>query len=460
MSESEQVLIDYPLNFFWEKDDSFCIRIQGSPEEDHVKALLKDIETLFYTFPDQEGLAPELQEPTFNVKHQMTTDFRKRLIEMCEKMVEKTPQINQAISKFRSVKDGEYFFVYPELPDNSLQYSMRLQFYLKGRNLGLSEEEAIKYQEEEFQTIKSLFGTELEYYDIQSFAETRRKTNISTKPTKGEGACRFCKLTVNNGATFKKVAHTISEALGNKQIITKDECDVCNGRFGDEVEPHLIQYLNIHRAYFQIKGKGGIPKLKFRNGHVSIVNDDKGNGSFVIASQDVTETENGMIIKLEPYVPVNKQKVFKSLCKYVLSVLDVEDLKDFEKTIKWVSGEAQVSENDPQLSIARHFMHEYSSHPNFTVFKRKADADASLPHVVAELKIGTMNMIFIVPFSAKDETHFDIKRDFEKLSGIFPRYEMLKEKFDFEDLSCSEDKIYPVVINMSKQKGAPKAEPL
>ena len=105
-------------------------------------------------------------------------------------------------------------------------------------------------------------------------------------------------------------------------------------------------------------------------------------------------------------------------------------------------------------------MHVYSQHPHFTVFKRKDDADRSLPHVVAELKIGTMNMIFIVPFSAKDETHFDIKRDFEKLNGIFPRYEMVKSQFEFEDLSCSEDLIYPVVVNMSKQGGAPKIEKL
>ncbi|MDG3555305.1 HNH endonuclease [Acinetobacter bereziniae] len=460
MSESEQVLINYPLNFFWEKDDSFCIRVQGSPEEEHVRVFLEDVASLFYTFPDQEGIPMEQQIPTFNVLQQMTPDLRKGLIKMCEKMAKKSPQINQAISKFKLVNEGEYFFVYPKLPDDSLQYSMRLQFYLTGRNLGLSEEDANKYLEEQYQSLESFFGTELNNYDIKAFGKTSRKSYIGTKPTQGDGACRFCKQTVNDGATFKKIAHTISEALGNKQIITNDECDVCNGIFGDEIEPHLIRYLDIHRAYFQIKGKSGIPKLKFRNGHVAIVKDDNETGSFVIASQDVTKTENGMIITLKPYDPVNKQKVFKSLCKYALSVLDVEDLKDFEKTTQWVRGAVQIGKNDPQLSIAKHFMHEYSSHPHFSVFKRKDDADPSLPHVIAELKMGTLNMIFIVPFSAKDENHFDIKRDFEKLNGIFPRYEMVKELLDFEDLSCSEDKIYPVVINMEKREGAPNAEPL
>lgn len=463
MQEDENFIINLPLNFFWEKDEGFCIHIHGSPNEEHVKAILEDAINLFITPPNPEGLTPELQVPKFNVQHQMTPDFRMRLIEMCEKMVKKSPQINQAISKFKSVKDGEYFFVYPKLPDDSLQYEIQLRMYLEGRNSGLSEEGANQYLKDRYQAIKACFNTEFEYYDIQAFGKTSRKTTIGTKPTEGEGACRFCKLTVEDGAKFKKVAHTISEALGNKQIITKDECDVCNGHFGDEVEPHLIEYLNLHRVYFRIKGKNGIPKIMYKNGYIEVKKDAQDNnkpGDLVFASQDITETENGLIIKFEPYIATNKQKVFKSLCKYVLSVLDVEDLKDFEKTIQWIRGEVQIGESDPRLSIARHFMHDYCQHPHFSIFKRKEGADSSLPHVVAELKIGTMNMIFIVPFSAKDETHFDIKRDFEKLNGIFPRYEMVKSQFEFEDLSCSEDLIYPVVVNMSKQGGAPKIEKL
>lgn len=255
MQEDENLIIDLPLNFFWEKDESFCIRIQGSPKEEHVKAVLENVVSLFCTFPDQDDLAPEQRVPNFNVLKKMTPDLRKHLIEMCEKMVKKSPQINQAISIFKRVKDGEYFYVYPKLPDDSLQYEIQLRMYLEALNSGLSEEDANQDVKDRYQTIQSLFSTEFEYYDIQAFGETPRKKNIGTKPTEGEGACRFCKLSVKDGAKFKKVAHTISEALGNKQIITKDECDVCNKHFGDEVEPHLIEYLNLHRVYFRIKGK-------------------------------------------------------------------------------------------------------------------------------------------------------------------------------------------------------------
>lgn len=461
MNQNRELCIEFPLHFFTLASSEFSVSMTGAIESELVQSYLIDVMELFCTFPDQDEPEPDPQyEFTFEVIHQMTPDLRQRLIFAFEK-VEKVNRklITESISNLKLIKDGEYFFVFPQLYSESLEHRAYLTYCLEALNNFSTDEEAANYIKSHFDGFQSLFSLEIQKYSISAFGETPKKVHLGTKPTIGnKGACRFCKLTVEDGATFKKIAHTISEALGNKQIITKDECDVCNKHFGDEVEPHLIKYLDIHRAYFQIKGKSGIPKLKFRNGHVSFVNKDNGTEGFCISSQDVTKTEKGMIVKLEPYEPVNKQKVFKSLCKYVLSVLDVEDLKDFEKTIKWIRGEVQIGESDPCLSIARHFMHEYSQHPYFTVFKRKDDADSSLPHVVAELKIGTMNMIFIVPFSAKDETHFDIKRDFEKLNGIFPRYEMVKSQFEFEDLSCSEDKIYPVVINMLQREDAPTAE--
>lgn len=44
-----------------------------------------------------------------------------------------------------------------------------------------------------------------------------------------KGICRYCGG--RNPKTFRKIAHAIPEALGNKWIISADECDVCNDAF-------------------------------------------------------------------------------------------------------------------------------------------------------------------------------------------------------------------------------------
>ncbi|MDX6038391.1 hypothetical protein SH917_22535, partial [Acinetobacter baumannii] len=51
--------------------------------------------------------------------------------------------------------------------------------------------------------------------------------------------------------------------------------------------------------------------------------------SIVIASQDIVETENGLIVSLSANQKVNKLKIFKSLCKYAISVLPAKELPAF-----------------------------------------------------------------------------------------------------------------------------------
>lgn len=41
-----------------------------------------------------------------------------------------------------------------------------------------------------------------------------------------KGACRFCGT--RESSRFRKLAHTMPEALGNKWIFSRDECDDCN----------------------------------------------------------------------------------------------------------------------------------------------------------------------------------------------------------------------------------------
>ena len=65
-----------------------------------------------------------------------------------------------------------------------------------------------------------LFYTE--NYEAKIFDFVQQSTQYVKDPI--ENICRFC----GNKGTFKKKAHAIPEAIGNKSIVQKNECDECN----------------------------------------------------------------------------------------------------------------------------------------------------------------------------------------------------------------------------------------
>src|SRR5262245_50962591 len=59
--------------------------------------------------------------------------------------------------------------------------------------------------------------------------------------------CRMCPLEAKPG-TFKKKAHVIPQGLGNRALITWEECDICNGGLGSNLEDDLLKYMALIRA--------------------------------------------------------------------------------------------------------------------------------------------------------------------------------------------------------------------
>ena len=107
-----------------------------------------------------------------------------------------------------------------------------------------------------------LFGVLMDSYEMFAFNENTK--NKIGELDKSKRVCRYCNKR-SPEVSFRKVAHSISEALGNKKIITNDECDACNEKFGKGIENDLILYLNLYRVFFGIRGKKGIPKFKGKN---------------------------------------------------------------------------------------------------------------------------------------------------------------------------------------------------
>src|SRR5690606_15011171 len=82
-------------------------------------------------------------------------------------------------------------------------------------------------------------------------------------------SCRYCSKK-NPDVAFSKIAHAIPEFIGNKSILSLNECDTCNEFFANQYEDHLSKWMNPLRSASQMRGKSGIPIYKHPEKTVSI----------------------------------------------------------------------------------------------------------------------------------------------------------------------------------------------
>ncbi|WP_437338458.1 DUF2934 domain-containing protein [Sorangium sp. So ce394] len=87
--------------------------------------------------------------------------------------------------------------------------------------------------------------------------ETIFQWKLGGPPTRHLGSpspprrCRFCGRTERQ-TSFAKEAHVVPEFLGNRDLITREECDECNKDACDE-EGHLATFLAVDRAFAMIR---------------------------------------------------------------------------------------------------------------------------------------------------------------------------------------------------------------
>jgi hypothetical protein len=77
--------------------------------------------------------------------------------------------------------------------------------------------------------------------------------------------CRFCSRPQAD-VNFEQVAHAVPYFLGNRHLISEDECDDCNKYFSETLEDHLAKLLKPILSMEKIKGRNGMPKYKSRTG--------------------------------------------------------------------------------------------------------------------------------------------------------------------------------------------------
>lgn len=209
--------------------------------------------------------------------------------------------------------------------------------------------------------------------------------------------------------SFKKIAHALPTLIGNVNIISKDECDTCNERF-NKLENQLVSFLGVNRTLNKIKGRTGIPKTKV-NRHEFV---DLSGQDLIIATYEKSELyeEKDNVITItskKKYIPIEVHKCF---VKMALSVLPLEKLRHFSKTIEWLLNDYPLDKgyhNQLYIYETKWPVKNMFSFVSVDVYERKFDR-IDIPYMFSRICFNNFAFQFPIPLSSMDimVNNFDI----------------------------------------------------
>lgn len=219
--------------------------------------------------------------------------------------------------------------------------------------------------------------------------------------------CRYCRRDAS-GTTFKQESHAIPECLGNRSLISNDECDGCNDLFSRTFEHHLDLMTRPWRAYFGIKGKRKIPIYKLRSGSTRIdhnpqkrrikISDPDGN---IKITDDKTNKSRLVEIPCDPFIPV---EVFRALTKIGLAILPNRFFSEYEPAFDWLREPLEAT----PAAVSR-FAKCWMcispipfQNPGVAIFRRKSSTDP-FPRLISMFSFFNVMFLYAVPLSVCDD---------------------------------------------------------
>ncbi|MFS2642518.1 hypothetical protein AAH098_06570 [Bacteroides uniformis] len=348
--------------------------------------------------------------------HNNHIDNIERLIEHLSKELPglKLPKLNAISSWLKNTGIGKYFALcFNREP--STEETLAIQAKIEELNGGAKMENNLCKTQE-------IAGDIIDNYEIFASVPTKRvHYGIGTS---GKRVCRYCHRTEPE-VSFRKVAHTFSEGLGNKFTITYNECDECNEYFGKTCEPDIIAYLDIMRPLFHVIGKEGeIKKIEGKNFTVKSDAVDKKLLKIEIRQtpenlNPLRETDNEMAFDLNHSQKVIPQNIYKALVKFSYGIISNDYLDKFAFTADWLLDKEAIDEL-PLVMMSQG--NTYIEHPRVVTYIRKNDR-TDLPFAIGEFWVMNCIFVYIIPIDRKDS--FKTKQEWEDLKQTFRCYKVL-----------------------------------
>jgi HNH endonuclease len=218
--------------------------------------------------------------------------------------------------------------------------------------------------------------------------------------------CRYCQKS-RPDTTFRQIAHSVPECLGNRRLISLDECDRCNELFSQTFEHHFDNFLRPLRTILAIPGKRGVPAFKSPDGKARVEHNKEKN-NFSITEDErgaiLTEDERGkafdMTMSSQPHVPL---EVYRCLVKMAFAVLPESEAKHFDATRRWLLDTlASPTGMLPSFAFSHVvFLPAALAAPHVSLWRRKYSAPRA-PYMLAAVGFSQCGFMYAVPFSNQD----------------------------------------------------------
>lgn len=220
--------------------------------------------------------------------------------------------------------------------------------------------------------------------------------------------CRFC----GKGApdvTFRQKAHAVPEFLGNKSLISMNECDQCNTFLADRYEDHLSKWFGPMRTISQIAGKGGVPTYKDKDrdqgGRVRIEMGDEGLHFTIVDADLMSQLSKGGPIAFtlpvdtpsQPYVPI---RAAMALVKTGCSVCPPGELSACAPAIDWLMG--RLSAHVSMFPVLYAFTPGPNPYADGKVMLLRRKSDEPMPYLWGIIATANYRFQFFLPFCPKD----------------------------------------------------------
>ncbi|WP_313452326.1 hypothetical protein [Brevundimonas sp.] len=211
------------------------------------------------------------------------------------------------------------------------------------------------------------------------------------------GQCRFCGQT--DQRKFRKVAHALPESLGNKWLVSLDECDDCNALFS-RYEDALAKTVGPVLTISGMPGKANHVRQTGRSNGPAVIQHQKGEQGRRLSMRVQGDFTDHLGVDpvtgaLQLRIPVAPERfvprhAYKALVKMGMGLMPEADLGDFRHLLEWLrTPDDHVSM--PPLHVGMSFgsIGNAPRAASATLLKRKPE-EAQPPYMIFIATIGSL----------------------------------------------------------------------